>query len=187
MSYLIFNDSRIGFTDFTAIDESKHLKILEWRNNPVISSMMNNSDLISENQHLSFINKLRKSNNAKYWLATRKNVDCGVVYLHIDESTNKVGEWGYYVAPDFLGSGLGLELGFEAIVLFFETTGIDQLVGFVKVTNIENQRIQEALGFEKSEHDNQLLKYSFKREQYNQIPKQFNVIKKNIICGKSNS
>ena len=68
--------------DFTQI-EDLHLKkqILEWRNDESIRKWMYNSDIISLEQNLSFIDSLKYKKDKVYFLVKRNNEYIGVFYV----------------------------------------------------------------------------------------------------------
>lgn len=138
---------RIRLTNFTRLDEANLLEILEWRNDINIRSQMVNSELISPHSHLNFCSKLVNQKESIYWLVRRKDVSCGVVYLHRLANDYSKSEWGYYTSTKFHGSGVGMEIAYESIQLFYEIIGVKLLYGYIKVTNLENLRMQKVLGF----------------------------------------
>ncbi len=80
-------------------------------------------------------------------MVERKGKRCGVVYLINKSIRFTDAEWGFYLAPAFLGTGIGLEIAYECIKLFFEEIGVQSLHGYIRETNYENLRMQQAIGF----------------------------------------
>lgn len=140
----------ISFTSFTLLDEEQLLEILSWRNHEAIRVKMNEVGIISKDDHLRFCRSLPNKENHRYWLVHRKNIACGVVTLNSLKDNFKKSEWGYYASPKFMGSGVGLEMAYEAIQIFFEKVGVLKLLGYVKESNLENLRLQKLIGFQVS-------------------------------------
>lgn len=138
---------KITLLSFTKLKEDTLLQILAWRNHERIRAQMRTTDIITLDDHLAFCKRLKDDLDVHYWLVERKEKSCGVVYLHSMERNFETSEWGYYASPQFLGTGIGLEMAFEAIKIFFETIGVKSLHGYIKETNIENRRIQKIIGF----------------------------------------
>lgn len=169
----------ISLVNFTELSDSILKELLIWRNDINIRSKMKSSVLINEEEHLSFVENLKKSKKSYYWLALRKNIKIGTVYLHLDDNE---AEWGYYLAPDYIGSGLGLELGYESIHIFFEEFRIYQLNGYVKTTNKENRNLQEILHFKLNEFKNNgLFHYYMSENDFKAMPKTYKEFKKTLF------
>lgn len=147
MRHEFLKRGKISITSFTLLDEEMLLEILGWRNHNDIRLMMNEMKPIRPADHLRFCSNLVENTQARYWLARRKEKPCGVVYLHSLENDFIKSEWGFYLSPNYLGSGVGLEIAYEAIQLFFEKIGVRKLFGYVKETNLENLRLQKLIGF----------------------------------------
>ena len=179
-----YYSGNICFFNFTDLTATELEQILTWRNHRDIRSMMNNEEIISLVNHMEFIKKLSGNQFSKYWMVKRKNNPCGVVYLHLKKNESKLAEWGYYLSPIYLGSGVGLEVGFEAIHIFFRELKIDELIGFVKNVNIENQRIQKALGFIEGFSTQNLVPFKLTTEFYNKLPEQFSIFQRTMFYGR---
>lgn len=147
MKFEVLERGKIHLTSFTKLDRALQMEILNWRNNFDIRTQMNNTEIISDNCHLTFCESLKDRENQIYWLVRRKGKPCGVVYLISKSKVFTDAEWGFYAAPTFLGTGIGLEMAYESIQLFFEEIGIQNLHGYIKETNQENVRMQQAIGF----------------------------------------
>ena len=68
------------FIDFKLLDNSKILKIFEWRNNPEIRKWMDNKELIPFEDHLAFFKKLHTSSD-RFFLVKRFGNEVGVYSL----------------------------------------------------------------------------------------------------------
>lgn len=136
------------FTNFIelAIEEKK--LILEWRNDESIRKWMYNTDAISLDKHLQFIEMLRKDESKFYFLVKRKGVPVGVVSL-IDIKDN-IGDWGYYIAPSFHNKNLGVEFYHHALLYFFTTLKFSKIIGYVLKDNKSANSFSDLFGFSKA-------------------------------------
>jgi len=144
----VLERGRIHLTSFTKLDQTSLLEVLSWRNHEAIRMQMNTTEPISYKNHLTFCESLKDTEDVMHWLVERKGRRCGVVNLRSMSDGFTEAEWGYYAAPAFLGTGIGLEMAFECIQMFFEEMGVKRLHGYIKETNQENLRMQESIGFE---------------------------------------
>jgi UDP-4-amino-4,6-dideoxy-N-acetyl-beta-L-altrosamine N-acetyltransferase len=143
----VLKRGRIQLTSFTKLDQSSLLEVLSWRNHEAIRKQMNTTEIISDQNHFTFCESLKGKEDVIYWLVERKGRRCGVVNLRSMSDRFTEAEWGYYAAPAFLGTGIGLEMAFECIQMFFEEMGVKRLHGYIKETNQENLRMQKSIGF----------------------------------------
>ena len=102
----IYESHGYEFKNFTTLSLEEKLLVLEWRNHDKVRSVMVNHDIISEKDHLKFIDSLQERDDCAYWLVTDSyGAKVGVLDLiHID-SKNNSGEIGYYINPDEAGNG----------------------------------------------------------------------------------
>lgn len=142
-----FSRGSIDLIPFEILDSDMLNEILEWRNHLNVRLNMHNSSVISKDEHFLFIEGLKINFNKQYWLVKRKNQDCGVVNIESCFNSFEESEWGYYLSPRFIGSGVGIEVAYECVQLFFEELVVKKLIGQIKESNSENRRIQMALGF----------------------------------------
>lgn len=149
------------FLNFIFLDHDKLSEILHWRNNYNVRKWMVNQELIQEDEHLQFIRKLELSTIDFYWYVQKNNKGVGVVYLNFIEDSKSNAEWGIYLSDEYLGTGIGLEIGHAAILMFFDYFHLDNLFGKIKKNNLENLRIQEILGFKQIEEN------SLEEKEYN--------------------
>lgn len=102
----IYESHGYKFKNFVCLTEEEKLMILEWRNHEKVRNMMVNKDIIPLENHLAFIEGLKKREDCYYWLVTNsKGVDVGVLdVIHIDNDKEE-GELGYYINPNEFGGG----------------------------------------------------------------------------------
>ncbi len=102
----IYESNGYKFKNFVILTLEEKLMILEWRNNDKVRKVMVTKDIISEADHLRFIEGLRNREDCYYWLVQDNHGNNIGVFdiIHVDEE-NDVGEIGFYLNPDETGKG----------------------------------------------------------------------------------
>ncbi|AXA33395.1 UDP-4-amino-4,6-dideoxy-N-acetyl-beta-L-altrosamine N-acetyltransferase [Francisella adeliensis] len=95
------NIKLINFIDLSL--EQKE-KVLEWRNHLDIRSYMYDTNEISLENHLNFIESLKHREDKKYFLVQNSNIDIGVIDF-VTIKPNKSLDMGLYAAPGVKGVG----------------------------------------------------------------------------------
>ncbi len=114
-----FSFENITFTSFTLLDEKKLLEILDWRNCETVRKEMFNSSLISNKEHMAFVEKLKNDINNFYWLvALNGDLDLGVFYLNNINFINCSAELGIYTVPDGKIKGSGSVIMINALMIY---------------------------------------------------------------------
>jgi UDP-4-amino-4,6-dideoxy-N-acetyl-beta-L-altrosamine N-acetyltransferase len=124
--------------------------ILTWRNNEAVRRWMFNSSEISLDTHLSFVEDLRVSNSKSYWMVKFDDLDLGVVYFVDINQEEKMAEFGLYLNPDLLASGLGFELFYLALNLGFNYLGLHSIISQSKIGNRNTLVLHEFFGMRES-------------------------------------
>jgi UDP-4-amino-4,6-dideoxy-N-acetyl-beta-L-altrosamine N-acetyltransferase len=173
----------IEFFDFVDLQKDDLLKILAWRNHKDVRKWMKNTNVISKAEHFEFVNNLSGDTSRKYWYVKCKKKPTSVVYLnnlHKNEA-----EWGIYLAPNKIGSGLGLEICYYSMKLFFEELGLDKIHGYVKRTNHENIKLQKMISFKINSKDDEFIHFTLNKERYIfKYPDNFKKFRKQIVYGR---
>ena len=120
----------INFTDLT-LEEKK--MILSWRNNDKVKQWMYNTDDISIENHLNFIESLKNTTNKLYFLVKENDIYLGVIdFTNISE---KNCDFGLYANIDL--KGVGVKLLDTICDYTFNTLNIKYLNGEVFKENIK--------------------------------------------------
>lgn len=120
-------------------------KVLEWRNNYFVRSMMNDSKKISKKDHILFIDFLKNEKNMFYY----KVDDIGVIYL--TKLNEELPFLGLYVNLDNPTNRKGTILLEFILYLAFEKLKLKDLGLEVKMTNVKAIKLYYRAGFEKVE------------------------------------
>jgi len=140
-------DSMYSFVNFIDLDIQDKKLILEWRNHESIRKWMYNSDVVALENHLEFINRLKDNTTKLYFLVKRKGKPVGVISLVDIE--NNVGDWGYYIAPDFHNENLGVEFYYYSLVYIYRVLKLSKVIGYVLKDNKSANSFSDLFGFSK--------------------------------------
>lgn len=147
-----------AFLNFIALNDEQAAEVLHWRNAPQIRRYMYNTEEIPLDSHLRFIKSLSDREDAAYWLVSKSGSAVGVMSLtDIDSSTSKANS-GYYLIPEMLGSGIGLEFVYTITLFVLSCIGCKSLWGSINKNNINALLVAAYLGWHFNEDDLRNLK-----------------------------
>jgi pseudaminic acid synthase len=142
-----FSYDDFHFINYTLLSEVHIKKIFDVRNLASIRSTMTNSDPISWEEHLSFIESLKRSSEKVYFAVIRKHTFICSISLHPIVKREQWAEWGIYVNPEFEGEGLAKKLS----TIFFDHLRKNSLLrkikALVKFDNSHSLLFHKKLGF----------------------------------------
>ncbi|MEO4054185.1 UDP-4-amino-4,6-dideoxy-N-acetyl-beta-L-altrosamine N-acetyltransferase [Solibacillus sp. CAU 1738] len=122
-------------------------KILAWRNQEHIRSVMFNNNIISWQQHMDWYNELKNKKSKISKMFTFKDVTYGVLNINdIDKYSNKC-SWGFYIGEIESPKGTGLLLGYTCLEFIFKELKFRKLCAEVIETNKISCGFHEKLGF----------------------------------------
>ena len=154
----IYNSGNINFKNYIKFSIEEKKKILEFRNHIFIREMMHNKNIIELEDHLNFIDKLNFDTKNFYWGVIRKGKLIGSIYINDVDVQEEKAFWGVFLDPNYVGSGIGFEIQFEALNLFFKTFGLKKIFGEVFKKNKDSLSIQSKFLFKtKENHEKHLL------------------------------
>jgi UDP-4-amino-4,6-dideoxy-N-acetyl-beta-L-altrosamine N-acetyltransferase len=103
-----FEFEDIQLLNFVNLTDNEKQLVRSWRNNENIRKWMRSRDLISPDEHIEFINRLKNDEKNFYWAAKQKNKEyLGVIYLNKVDRENRNAYLGIYVNPASEISGKG--------------------------------------------------------------------------------
>ncbi len=106
MNFKEFTFDNILFVNFTSIEKTeKHLQILSLRNDERIRKFMFSDKIISLEEHLEFIERLRNDDKRLYWAAYDGELLVGSINLIDIDYQNIRAKLGIYTNPDLKGYG----------------------------------------------------------------------------------
>lgn len=139
------NNKEYEFLNFSKLLPSEKSLVLEWRNHDNIRRWMYNQEIVSLEDHLSFINKLPDDNTKCYFMVKRDGIPIGV--FSIINIYNGSGEWGYYLAPDLHNKSLSVEFYYAVLTFCFEYIRLEQLIGYALESNKSANSLNTLFGF----------------------------------------
>lgn len=117
---------RLSFIPLELLAVPELQQVLTWRNHPQIRIWMNNTEEISLEDHLVFVNSLKTTARKAAYLVKTEDRGIGVIQLNGVEGKS-VKDVGLYVNPAFLKRGAGYRLGFHGAWFLFDGLGFETL------------------------------------------------------------
>ncbi len=118
-----------------------------WRNHPNVRTWMYSQHKIGKEEHISFVEHLKKSYDSAYWLAESESNHLGVLYLNRINLRHKHAYMGLYTNPFQKVSGVGKILGRLVIRLAFDILDLHTLKLEVMEDNERAIKLYTKLGF----------------------------------------
>lgn len=158
------NTKLINFAELS-LDEKK--MVLAWRNHPDIKKWMYNQDNIKLDDHLSFIESLKQSDDKLYFLAKQDNENIGVIdFTQITQKESV--HMGLYVNPSVFGKGKILIN--EIINYSFNILKVKKIIAEVFVENKKAHEVYIKFNFReisrKTENNKEVVCMELKNENW---------------------
>ena len=118
---------KIKLLPLISLNTETQLSVREIRNEEEVRKWMYTDHLIKLNEHLGWINHLKKDNRQIVFVAIDENKEpLGVVSLNAIDRTHKKADWAYYLTKTARG-GLGSAIEYAFIDFVFNKLDIDKL------------------------------------------------------------
>lgn len=127
MDKVIESKRGISLINYTALTDDEKLLVLKMRNHPDIRRWMHNTEKISVQEHLTFIDSLKKTNTRLYFLVNYDGKDIGTINFTYINQKDKVAEFGLYANPFERVACAGQTLINLGISHAFETLKLNKL------------------------------------------------------------
>jgi len=147
-----YNVNGYLYKNFTQLNKDEITQIWNWRNSYEIRRYFYNSDKISLQTHYNFIKTLEMRNDVCYWLVVENYNPIGVMDLTDIKIHEERAEIGYYIIPEMLENGIGLNFVYTNLVFAFEKIGCKKILGGVHKDNRNARLLDEYLGFTLNEN-----------------------------------
>jgi UDP-4-amino-4,6-dideoxy-N-acetyl-beta-L-altrosamine N-acetyltransferase len=169
----------LEFTNYLDLSKQELLVILEFRNHIDVRKMMNNTGEISISDHFSFIEKLKQDGDNFYWIVRKNENIIGAIYLNKIDHENKSAFWGIFLNPKYIGTGIGLEIEFECMRLFFDEFQLNIIKGEVIQNNKDSHSIQAKFNFKEvfSANNGSCTLYELSRINWSKLPNTYKEFK----------
>ena len=169
MSYNIYySTDGFDFVLYQDLSIEHSDKVLSYRNHENVRKWMFNSDKISLEEHLNFINKLSDSSKV-YCAVFRKHKI--VACVNFDDIGNSEYFVGHFLNPRLLSSGIGLYFEYVYLKFFFEHIKAKVIKASVKKENYPMIKIHRLCNFKEIDKENSIYyDYEFSINEYKGIP-----------------
>ena len=144
---MLNNIELINFTDMT-LDEKK--MVLSWRNHPEVKKWMYNSDNISLENHLEYVESLNNSPDKLYFLVEKDKNYIGVIDFTSINRDEKSSEFGLYANVGSKIPGVGRILETICINYAFDVLMISVLKLEVFSDNIQVRNLHKKFHFQET-------------------------------------
>lgn len=140
----------IDFKNLLEVDEETQELVRQWRNLDDIRENMIHNHIISKDEHIRWIERIKIGETIKVWVIYYQDKPVGLTYLTDIDWTNKITDWGLYIADSKLrGKGVGSAALSNLIKLVF----VDLDFAVMKTLVLENNKVAiklyEKMGFKK--------------------------------------
>lgn len=135
----------VQLLNFTTLNAQEKAMILEWRNHPSVRAYMYNLNTITQEEHLGFIEALKKREDRRYFLVKKEDIGIGVIdFNSISEASTKL---GIYANPYLTQKGVGSVLLETLITYGFGVLKTHILEAEVFTDNKKAQHLYQKFGF----------------------------------------
>ena len=141
-----FSIPPIKVKNFTILPQEQLLQILNWRNSEEVRIWMYSKDEISVEDHLNFCESLSKQTSSAYFMVLKNETAIGVVSLINYNEIEQSGEIGFYLNPQYLKSGVGLDVFYVGLELLFKEYNLNKVIGFVRIENTNAKFLNDFFG-----------------------------------------
>jgi len=141
MKQIVNNHS---FTFKNVLDTPFTLKLLEWRNQDFVRENMVDDRVISEENHMAFLEKLKTDDSMKVYLAFYDNKPVAVMTFRYNNNIIESGS--YIIDKDDLSKGFGVVTGYARFEYIFGQFPDSSMQTVILEHNKKNIRLQENFG-----------------------------------------
>lgn len=121
------NTRAIDLVPLTSLDIESQMKVRDIRNEEGLRDWMYTDHVIGVNEHLSWINRLKKDDTQIVFVVLdESHVPLGVVSVTAIDRLHKSADWAYYLTSKSRG-GLGSALEYSFMNFVFDSLGIEKL------------------------------------------------------------
>lgn len=128
------------------IEEQKEIR--NWRNDIEIRKYMYNSEIISEDEHLKWLENLESNSKQKVYYIMYDNKKIGIVSIANLDLKNKTCDWAFYFNNNIeKGKGIGKIVEKEFVKYIFKNFEIEKLNCQVLSNNLKVVEMHKKFGF----------------------------------------
>lgn len=162
MKITSFESEGFIFRNYIDCDYEIQKIIIHFRNLPEIRKWMNNSDEISLESHLHFIENLRNCDNRFYFAILSKGNYIGSIY--IIKVSDSCWERGLYMCPEKQSRGITVKIESAFLRRLYFSFGIRTIIAEVKKDNEKSNAYHNKAGYVLSNEDSKYNHYILKED-----------------------
>ena len=141
------DDVRLEFKDITTLDSEQAMEVLSIRNEPGVRHNMYTDHVIQPDEHMSWIERLKSSNDTVFFAVVHEGRTIGGVSLSGINLKHNRADWAFYLSEDCHGKGIGSALERQFIDMAFERFEIEKLNCEVIAFNEKVVDMHQRFGF----------------------------------------
>lgn len=126
-------------------EDSEQMRV--WRNLPEVSKYMYTSQYISSEEHARWFVEMQNDASAHYWIIEVDGKGVGVANITDMDERNRRCYWGFYLAEEIRGKGVGSYVWYFLLNYVFEELGLNKLCAEVLSWNENALAMYDKYGF----------------------------------------
>lgn len=159
-------DKRISFVNLLDTSEELSSQVRTWRNYDHVRNNMFNTHIISEEEHVGYMKKLKTSMTDRQYIAFHDSKPFGVLNLHLEPEEKRV-EFGYYLTDArYIDGGYGAILEYVLLDHAFLHLKLETVFCRTLSTNKKVVALHKRFGFSSTSCDEQICRQSIDRESW---------------------
>jgi UDP-4-amino-4,6-dideoxy-N-acetyl-beta-L-altrosamine N-acetyltransferase len=152
----IYQIENYQFKNFISLTDKEIEHIWKWRNDYSIRKYMYTTNIIPIESHFQFVKSLKERFDVSYWLVFKDKKAIGITNLTNINVSESSAELGYYMIPERMNSGIGLEFAYYNLLFTFKSIECEYLHGGINKANINALVLDSYLGCDiKSNNSNE--------------------------------
>ena len=169
-SSILFGMKMYDIINYTDCSELQQQEIFNLRNHPEIRKWMTNPEQISWKSHLSFVGKLRQSDDRIYYAVYQNSKLVGT--YNLTRESDGVWERGIITSPLFQGSGSTIEME-KYILGNLPSDKFKWITAKVKLDNVRSIRYHKKVGYQEYHRNKEYIYFKLN----------INMIQKSVLLG----
>ncbi len=145
----MLNDQKsdsLVFKNFIDLDEHESQRILDIRNDEDVRKWMNNDSIISLENHINYIEKLKIDKSKCYVVMLKDNDIIGSIYL-VDIVPNESAVFGFYTNPKYFKTNFGIQVFYFGLSYFIKQFSLKKITGSYFKDNHAAALLNLSLGY----------------------------------------
>jgi UDP-2,4-diacetamido-2,4,6-trideoxy-beta-L-altropyranose hydrolase/UDP-4-amino-4,6-dideoxy-N-acetyl-beta-L-altrosamine N-acetyltransferase len=180
-----FQKEKLLFKDYTTLNEEDLMQVLDFRNDPSVRKWMFDKNEITKQSHFEFVTSLITELNKRYLAVYKNGQLIGAAYINSIDIRNASCEWGFFLNPKMIGSGIGLEVEYHFLNFIFQNLNMVKVFGWVNKSNIDSIPIQNLFGFEQTHDAENFMKVVLDIRVWQLLPSDFKTFRKTLLKSKA--